>query len=93
MKVSYYFIDFSATLSLGWWVSVADKISHDFLSAARTYPTANHKYIAVAAILRENAEKFAIYHDIPKFYGSYLDLDQDSEIGKSKNDFWSSLLL
>lgn len=72
---------------LRWGVAGAGRISHDFVTAVGTYPNTEHKFVAVAARLKENAEKFAVDHSISKSYGGYLELAQDSEVGRF-NDFF-----
>lgn len=69
-------------MALRWGVAGAGRISHDFITAVRTYPATDHKFVAVAARSKESAEKFAAEHDIPKNYGEYLGLAKDSEVGK-----------
>lgn len=68
-------------MTLRWGVAGAGRISHDFVTAVRTYPASDHKFVAVAAQAEENAMKFAVDHDIPRSYGGYLGLAEDSEVG------------
>ncbi|XP_064192117.1 trans-1,2-dihydrobenzene-1,2-diol dehydrogenase isoform X3 [Anguilla rostrata] len=63
-----------------WGICGAGKISHDFSVALKTLPAGNHKIVAVAARILQNAEEFAKKHNIPKAYGSYEELAKDPEI-------------
>lgn len=69
-------------MALRWGVAGAGRISHDFVTAVGTYPTTEHTFVAVAARVKENAEKFAVDHSIPKSYGGYSGLAQDIEVGR-----------
>lgn len=69
-------------MALRWGVAGAGRISHDFVVAVGTYPSSDHKFVAVAARSDESARKFAADHDIPKSYGGYLGLAKDNDVGK-----------
>lgn len=69
-------------MTLRWGVAGAGRISHDFVTAVRTYPPTDHEFVAVAARSKENAKKFAIDHAISRSYEGYLQLANDREIGK-----------
>lgn len=63
-----------------WGIVSAGKISHDFVSAVRSLPEEEHKFVAVAARNLDNAKEFASLHNIPKAYGSYEDLAKDDSV-------------
>lgn len=66
---------------LRWGILSAGLISHGSLAGFAYLPKEEHKVIAVAARSLENAEKLAKVHNVPKSYGSYEELLNDSEIG------------
>ena len=61
-----------------WGIIGAGNISNTFAKAVRTLPQAS--LVAVAARNLNSAEQFARNYDIPKAYGSYLEMVQDDEI-------------
>lgn len=61
----------------------AGLISHDWAVAVSTLPKTEHKILAVSARSKESADKFAQEHNLARSYGSYAELCQDKEIGKS----------
>jgi len=63
-----------------WGVASAGKISHDFVTAVRSLPGNDHKFVAVGARSLDSAKKFADLHQIPKAYGSYEELAKDPEV-------------
>lgn len=65
-----------------WGIMSAGLISHDWAVAVSTLPKSEHQILAVSARSKENAEKFAEEHKIPRAYGSYVELCQDKEIGE-----------
>ena len=67
-------------MQLKWGILSAGKISHDFVSALKTLPPAEHKVVAVAARDEKSAQTFANTHEIPKFYGGYQNLFTDEEV-------------
>lgn len=69
-------------MALRWGIAGAGRICHDYVTAVRTYPDTDHKFVAVADWTKESAAKFAVDHDIPKSYGSYIDLAKDTEVGE-----------
>lgn len=66
-----------------WGIMGAGLISHDWTVAVSTLPKNEHQIIAVSARSQDNADKFAKEHNISRAYGSYIQLCQDKEIGKS----------
>lgn len=66
-----------------WGIMSAGLISHDWAVAVSTLPKTEHKILAVSARSKESAEKFAKEHNIERAYGSYLELCEDKDIGKS----------
>lgn len=64
-----------------WGVLSASKISHDFVLALETLSVEDHKVVAVAAKDKSRAKDFADDFGIPKYYGSYEELGNDSNVG------------
>jgi len=54
---------------LRWGMIGCGRVSHDFTQALKNLPTAS--VVACSARSEEDAEKFAVKHSIPKFYGGY----------------------
>jgi hypothetical protein len=67
---------------LRWGIVSAGKISNDFTCGLSTLPANEHKVVAVAARSEKSSKEFAKHHDIPKSYGSYAELAQDSDVGE-----------
>lgn len=67
-------------MALKWGIASAGKISYDFVNAVGTLSKDDHKVIAVAARDLNRSKEFAKLFDIPKAYGSYLELARDAEI-------------
>ncbi|XP_054892348.1 uncharacterized protein LOC129364010 isoform X2 [Poeciliopsis prolifica] len=63
-----------------WGICSAGKSSHDFTVALKTLPAEDHSVVAVAARKLEDAEQFAVKHNIPRSYGSYEQLARDPDI-------------
>lgn len=66
---------------LKWGFFGAGKCTSDFASALKLLPKENHKSIGVASRDLERARDFAQRLSLPKHFGSYLELAQDTEIG------------
>lgn len=69
-------------MALKWGIASAGKISHDFVTSIGTLTMGDHEVVAVAARDVQRAKQFAKMHDIPRSYGSYMELANDPEIGK-----------
>ena len=67
-------------MQLKWGILSAGRISHDFVSAVKTLPPAEHQVVAVAARDEKSAQTFANTHAIPKFYSGYQSLFTDEEV-------------
>lgn len=67
-------------MALKWGIASAGKISFDFVNAVGTLSKDDHKVAAVAARDLNRSKEFAKLFDIPKAYGSYLELARDAEI-------------
>lgn len=65
-----------------WGIAGSGKISHDFVTALATLPSAEHEVTAVAARSVERAQEFATCHNIQSVYGSYEELAKDENVGK-----------
>ena len=63
-----------------WGIVSAGNIANDFANALTTLDADEHKIVAVAARDLGRAQKFADKFDIPKAYGSYLELAQDPNV-------------
>ena len=74
-------------MALKWGICSAGLISHDFVVALKTLPESEHQVVAVAARSLESASKFAKTHSIPRHYGSYQELANDTEVYKSVLEF------
>ena len=70
----------SAKMTLRWGICSAGKISHDFVVGLKTLPETEHQVVAVAARSLDSASKFAETHSIPRHYGSYEELANDTEV-------------
>lgn len=66
-----------------WGIMGSGLICHDWAVAVSTLPKTEHQIIAVSARSKENADKFAKEHNIARAYGSYVELCQDKDIGKT----------
>lgn len=68
-------------MALKWGIAAAGKISHDFVNAVTsTLSEDEHQVVAVAARDLGRAQEFAKRFDIPKAYGSYLELAKDANV-------------
>jgi len=61
-----------------WGILGAGNISNTFAKAVLTLP--NAELVAVAARNLDSAKEFAKKYDVPKAYGAYLEMVEDSEI-------------
>ena len=68
------------SMALRWGICSAGKISHDFVVGLKSLPETEHQVVAVAARSLESASKFAKNHSIPRYYGSYQELANDTEV-------------
>ena len=68
------------SMALRWGILSAGKISHDFVVGLKSLPETEHQVVAVAARSLESASKFAETHSIPRHYGSYQELANDTEV-------------
>ncbi len=68
-----------------WGIVTCGKISTDFTIALQTLNPKEHAIVAVAARDLKKAQQFAEDFGIAKSYGSYKELAEDAEVGKSKN--------
>ncbi|XP_012221120.1 trans-1,2-dihydrobenzene-1,2-diol dehydrogenase [Linepithema humile] len=67
-------------VALRWGIISAGKISHDFVTALRSFPEDEHDVIAVAARDLSRAQDFAKLHGIKKTYDDYEKLAMDKDI-------------
>ena len=67
-------------MALRWGICSAGKISHDFVVGVKALPEKDHKVVAVAARSVESSSKFSQTHSIPRYYGTYEELANDSEV-------------
>lgn len=67
-------------MALKWGIVAAGNLSHDFTNAVSTLSKDEHQVVANAARSQSRAEEFAKRFDIPKSYGSYLELAQDPNV-------------
>lgn len=67
-------------MALKWGIASAALISHDFVNAMATLNPGEHEIVAIGARSFDRAEAFAKRFDIPKSYGSYLELAQDPTV-------------
>ena len=66
---------------LRWGIASAGLISHDFTNAVvGVLPGDQHRVVAVAARRKEDAEAFALKHNIPRSYGDYAELAEDPDV-------------
>ncbi|NXO13406.1 DHDH dehydrogenase, partial [Oriolus oriolus] len=63
-----------------WGICSAGAISHDFVVALKTLPPSEHTVAAVAARDLGRAQDFARRFGIPRAYGSYEELAEDSDL-------------
>lgn len=63
-----------------WGIAGAGKISNDFVTALRVYPSTEHAVIAVAARDLSRAQNFAGLHNIKNVYDDYAKLGEDKDI-------------
>lgn len=73
--------------ALRWGIASAGKISHDFCVALSTLPFDEHQAVAVAARDQKRAQEFATKHEIPKAFGSYVELAECEDVGKFRMEF------
>ncbi len=68
-------------MCLRWGILGAGKISHDFVLALATLPSAKHEVVAVGDnISSKDAQDFAGTHSIPRWYGSHEEVLKDKEV-------------
>jgi len=67
-------------MALKWGIASAGKISHDFVNAVGTLSDNDHRVVAVAARDLNRAREFAELHEIEKYYSSYEELANDSNV-------------
>lgn len=67
-------------MALRWGIAGAGSVSHDFASVLDTLNSDEHKVVAVGARDLSRAQEFATRFDIPKAYGSYLELACDPNV-------------
>lgn len=67
-------------MAFKWGIAASGSISSDFTNAVSTLDKNEHKVVANAARSLSRAEEFAKRFDIPKSYGSYLELAQDPNV-------------
>lgn len=67
-------------MALKWGIASAGNIAHDFVNALGTLSKDDHQVVAVAARDLKRAEEFSERFDIPKAYGSYLELAKDPNV-------------
>ena len=67
-------------MTLKWGICSAGLIANDFVVALKTLSEKEHQVVAVAARSLDSASKFAETHSIPRHYGSYQDLANDTEV-------------
>lgn len=65
---------------LKWGIASAGLISYDFVNAMSTHSKDEHEVVAVAARDSKRAKKFAKRFEIPKAYGSYIELAKDANV-------------
>lgn len=67
---------------LKWGVAGCGRISNDFVGALQSEPSPQvHQFVAVAsAHSLESAQNFAQHHNIDRWYASYTQLANDSEV-------------
>ena len=63
-----------------WGIVTAGNISHDFIIALRILDPKVHEIVAIGARDLKRAQAFADKFNIPKAYGSYLELAQDPDV-------------
>uniref|UniRef100_A0A6J0TQT0 Trans-1,2-dihydrobenzene-1,2-diol dehydrogenase n=1 Tax=Pogona vitticeps TaxID=103695 RepID=A0A6J0TQT0_9SAUR len=69
-----------ASMATRWGICSAGKISHDFLVALKTLPSADHKVVAIASRDIKRSQEYAQHHGICKAYGSYEELARDPDV-------------
>lgn len=67
-------------MALKWGIAAAGKISHDFVNAVGTLSKDDHQVVAIAARDLSRSKEFAKLFEIPKAYGSYLELAKDGDV-------------
>lgn len=67
-------------MALKWGIAAAGKISQDFVNAVSTLSKDDHQVVAIAARDLGRAEEFAKRFEIPKAYGSYVELAKDPNV-------------
>lgn len=67
-------------MALRWGIAGAGSVSHDFASVVETLSSEEHQIVAVGARDLNRAEEFAQRFNIPKAYGSYLELARDPNV-------------
>jgi len=67
-------------MALRWGISCAGLIANDFVNALQTLNPDDHQIVAVGCHDIKESEKLATKFEIPKAYGSYLELAQDPNV-------------
>lgn len=67
-------------MALKWGFACAGKIAHDYLNAMTTLPTGHHEIVAICDPMVHQAKDLAEKFNIPKYYGSFLELAQDPNV-------------
>ena len=67
-------------MQLKWGIAGAGKVAHDFCVALKTLPPEEHSVNAIGARSLERAKEFASVHKIKRWYGSYTEMFNDSEV-------------
>lgn len=67
-------------MPLKWGFSSAGRIAHDYLNAMETINNNDHQVVAISDPNTARAEELAKQFNIPKFYGSALEIAQDPNI-------------
>lgn len=67
---------------LKWGVAGCGRISNDFVGALQSEPSPQvHRFVAVASARSlESGQKFAAHHNIGRWYASYTELANDTEV-------------
>lgn len=68
-------------MALRWGIASTGNIAHDFVNAIGTLSKDDHNVVAVAASRDlSRSQDFAKRFDIPRAYGSYLELARDPDV-------------
>lgn len=73
-------------MTIRWGIVSAGKICDDFVNAMNSYPDRGDMVVAaVAARDRSRAQEFAKRHNIPKVFGSYIEMAKSKDVGEFNN--------